>query len=206
MSWVACNIASALRLGYHFGFSSSHTTIKLVLGNSTENPILSSTLLSDFRSERAVFFLRIQVPIYLSIEIAITYTFSVGSVINHSNSSRYVRVRLLPDWSTVLSGYQNFPIDTFMSLKSLLKNLLFWSIFPKGSFSTGCFMFNFRGSQCPKVLVKVTFYQGHCLLSTTSRRCLVLLTTFVSVITGHNKERLSVLRAPLPPLHNLSGL
>ena len=148
MSWVACNIASALRLGHRFGFSSSHMTIKLVLGNSTENPILTPLCYQTSVQEVQSFFSEYRSQLYLLIEIAITYTFSVGSVINHSNSSRYVRVRLLPDWSTVLSGYQSFPIDTFMSLKSLLKNLLFWSIFPKGSFSTGCFMFNFRGSRC----------------------------------------------------------
>ena len=55
-SCVARNIKSALGLGHHDGFISFHTTIKLVLSSSSENPNTNSTRLSDFGTEGAVTF------------------------------------------------------------------------------------------------------------------------------------------------------
>ena len=55
-SCVACSIESGLGLRHHDGLISSHTTIKLVLSNSSENPNPNSTRLSDSGTEGAATF------------------------------------------------------------------------------------------------------------------------------------------------------
>ena len=56
ISCVARNIESALGLGHPDGFICSHTTIRFVLSNSSENHNPNSTRFSDFGTEGVVTF------------------------------------------------------------------------------------------------------------------------------------------------------
>ena len=145
-----------LGLGHHDGFTSSHTTIKLVLSSSSKNPNAISTRLSDFGTESAVTFSSNTSPGLVCL-LAALLVVAILDVQNLSNTAcsyskkqsrmsslmkgLYAILRSRISNSAIFTGLRQCSPGFFCELQLLVRESPYFVISFIGSSSTGSFMF-----------------------------------------------------------------